>query len=257
MVVPDIQYPYHSESMLEKLLMVVEDLQPDRVIQIGDGPDLKEVSRWSVGTADMYKPTLGANVLGYRREVLVPLRKAAGNVCQIDWLEGNHDKRIMDFVRQYGWPLSTLKNWDDEAVTLDMNSMFGLVNLGINYVKGPKDLGNDALMLHGHELDGYASTPTAWETKFSKRFGAHKSVIFGHTHQPFLLTRGIGYGGDILNSFVMNVGSIMDFKKVDYVASGSFNWTHSFGVLRTEGDITLPELVTARNGRFFFDGYSY
>jgi predicted phosphodiesterase len=256
LLIPDIQYPYHDTSMLDKLLDVADDIQPDQIVLIGDGPDFKEVSRWSKGTAEEYKTTLGENILGFRSDVLVQLRDAAPE-SKIIWIEGNHCSRIKDFVRQYGFPLGSIRRWEDNEPTLSMESMFGLNPLRIEYVKGPMVIAPGVLGLHGHEAGGYAASPAAWDLKFLRRHGSEWSVVFGHTHQGFLTTSGFGFAGDISNRFIMNVGSIMRPESADYVKDGAVNWTHSFGLLHDDGVTTWPELIVAKRGSFMFKGEKY
>jgi predicted phosphodiesterase len=252
----DIQYPYQDSAMLRKILDFAADSQPETIALIGDGPDFKEVSRWSKGTAEEYKPTLGDNILGFRKEVLVPLREECPN-SEIIWVEGNHCKRIKDFTRQYGYPLQFIKNWRDEKQTLSMESLFGLDELEIQYRKGPVQIAPRVIAVHGHEAGGYSATPGAWDLKFLKRHGSDWSVVFGHTHQPFLNTTGFGFNGEIKNRFVMNVGSIMRPETADYVTDGAVSWTHSFGVIHDDGVTSWPELVVAQNGSFVYGGDLY
>ena len=249
LVVPDVQYPFHDPLALKKLIKVAEDLQPDQIIQIGDGIDFPQVSRWSKGTAGEYAPTLQKHIDGFREEVLVPLATAAPKSKRV-WLKGNHDARLEDFVRQYAAPLGTLRN-------LEMEALFGLDELGFRYESGPLRVGTNTYAVHGHESGGYCSTPQAWDNKFVKRYGSEKNIIFGHTHQPFLSSRATGFDGKVSPWFTMNVGSIMDPTHATYVKDGAVSWTMSFGVLRDDGKRVWPELVTMSNRQFWCGGRKY
>src|SRR5438477_2734402 len=180
LVLPDVQYPYHSPLMLTKILKVIEDIKPDAVLSIGDAIDLPQVSRWSKGNAGEYAPTLQKHITGFCEDVLKPLRAVAPK-APITWLEGNHDVRIQDFLKQYAYPLTTLH-------ALGMESLFGLDALDVKYAKGPIRVGTNTIAIHGHEPGGYSAQPQAWDLKFLRRYGTDKSVIFGHTHQPFITT---------------------------------------------------------------------
>src|SRR5687768_17193910 len=182
-ILPDIQYPFHDALVLSKIIKVIEDLQPDAIFQIGDAIDFPQVSRWTKGTAGEYAPTLQKHIDGFKG-VLRELRDAAPK-ARITWLEGNHDLRLRDFVQQYASPLRTL-----DALTTE--NLFELNDVDVRYVKGPVRVATNTYAVHGHESSGYASTPQAWDTKFIKRYGSEKSIIFGHTHQPYLLTRAYG-----------------------------------------------------------------
>lgn len=248
LVLPDIQYPYHDQLMLDKLVKLAREIQPDAIFQIGDGIDFPQVSRWTKGTAGEYAPTLQEHISGWQ-QVLSDFREACPK-ARITWLEGNHDLRLREFVQQYAAPLRTLE-------VLSQESLFGLEGLDISYVRGPVRVATNTYAVHGHESSGYSGTPQAWETKFVKRYGSEKNIIFGHTHQPFLMTRAYGFDGKVTPRFTMNVGSIMDPTHAKYVKDGAVSWTMSFAVLYDDGKRTYPHLVTADNRQFIWNGEKY
>lgn len=249
LIAPDIQYPYHDSLALAKLIKVAKDHQPDQIIQIGDGIDFPQVSQWSKGTAGEYADTLQEHIDGYRKGVLIPLREAAPEAA-ITWIEGNHDLRLREFVRKYAAPLTNLR-------ALEVESLFGLEELGIRYERGPLRVATNTLVVHGHESGGYCASASAWDAKFSKRYGSERNVIFGHTHQPFLITRSYGYDGKVTPRFTMNAGSIMDPVAATYIKDGAVNWTMSFGFLTDDGKRVYPELVTMVDRGFIFRGEKY
>ena len=248
-VLPDIQYPYHDQLMLTKILRVIKDIQPEQILQIGDGIDFPQVSQWSKGNAGEFAETLQQHIDGYVSSVLHPVRQAAPE-ASIVWLEGNHDLRIQDFVRKYAAPLGVLR-------ALEMESLFSLDELSVDYVRGPHRVATNTYAIHGHESGGYSASPSAWDLKFVKRYGSDKNFLFGHTHQPFLITRSYGYAGKVTPRFTMNVGSIMDPVAATYVKDGSVNWTMSFALLRDDGKRVYPELITAVDRGFYLNGRKY
>lgn len=248
LILPDIQHPYEDTLMFEKILKVIDKTKPDAILQIGDGIDFPQVSRWTKGTAGEYAPTLQKHIDGFKG-LLTQVREVAPE-ASITWLEGNHDLRLKDFVRSYAAPLTTLR-------ALEVENLFGLEELGVEYVKGPVNIGTNTYAVHGHESGGYASTPNAWDLKFIRRYGSDKSIVFGHTHQPFLTTRAYGFAAKVSPRFTMNVGSIMDPTHAHYVKDGAVQWTMSFGFLRDNGKEVWPDLITANRRQFWFDGIKY
>lgn len=249
LIIPDVQYPYHDKLALKKLLQVAEAEKPDAMLQIGDGIDFPQVSQWSKGTAGEYAETLQEHVDGFRKEVLVPLREAAPT-ADLVWLEGNHDLRLREFIRKYAAPLGPLR-------ALEIPQLFELDELGIRYERGPLRVATNTLAVHGHESGGYCASASAWDLKFSKRYGSDKSFVFGHTHQPFLITRAFGYDGKVTPRFTMNAGSIMDPVAATYVKDGAVSWTPSFALLRDDGKRVWPELVTMVDRLFYAGGKRY
>lgn len=249
LIVPDVQYPYHDKLALSKLIKVTADIQPDAIVQIGDGIDFPQVSQWSKGTAGEYEPTLQEHIDGFRKDVLVPLRHAAP-AADIAWLEGNHDLRVRDFIKKYAAPFGPLR-------ALDMPKLFELDELNISYKRGPLRIGTNVLAIHGHEAGGYCASASAWDAKFAKRYGSDKSFVFGHTHQPFIIHRAFGYEGKVSPRFTMNTGSIMDPVAATYVKDGSVSWVMSFALLRDDGKRVYPELITMVDRGFYLNGTKY
>lgn len=235
--------------MMKKLIQVVKDHKPDQILSIGDAIDLPQVSRWTKGTAGEYAGTLQKQIDSFVATVLRPLRDAAPNAA-ITWVEGNHDLRIKDFIKKYAAPLSVLR-------ALEVPALFSLDDLAIDYVQGPHRIATNTYAVHGHESGGYCASPAAWDLKFVKRYGSDQSVIFGHTHQPFLISRATGMKGKVSPRFTMNVGSVMDPTHATYVGDGAVNWTMSFGFLRDNGKEVWPELVLANRRQFWFAGQKY
>lgn len=248
LILPDIQYPYHDALMLKKLISVASDIQPDAILQIGDAIDFPQVSRWNKGTAGEFTNDLQDHIDGWRK-TLEDVRKACPE-AEITWLEGNHDLRIQDFLKKYAAPVSSLD-------VLKMESLFGLDELSIKYARGITRIGTNVYGAHGHESGGYAASPSAWDLKFTKRYGSDKSFIFGHTHQPFIIHRAFGYEGKVSPRFTMNVGSIMDPVAASYVKDGAVSWVMSFALLRDDGKRVWPELITATDRKFYVNGERY
>lgn len=235
--------------MLSKIFKIITELQPDNILSIGDAIDFPQVSRWSVGTAGAYAPTLQEHIEGFHSDILVPLRNIAPDAI-VTWLEGNHDLRIKDFVTKYAPALRVLD-------ALKMENLFHLDDLGIKYTSGPLRIGTNTVAVHGHESSGYSSTPQAWQKKFTERYGSERNFIFGHTHQPFLMTHATGYDGRVSPWFTMNVGSIMDPTHATYVKDGAVSWTMSFAVIHDDGKRVWPELVLANNRQFIYQGEKF
>lgn len=247
LIVPDIQYPYHDALMLKKVISVAKDIKPDQIVLIGDAIDFPQVSQWSKGTSGEYAETLQKDIDGFIAEVLSPIRTAAPSNTDILWVEGNHDLRIRDFIKRYAFPLTTLR-------ALEVPALFELEKLSVSYVHGPVRIATNTYAIHGHEAGGYSSTPSAWDLKYTKRYGSDKNFVFGHTHQPFLITRGYGMNGKITPRFTMNVGSLMDPTHAHYVKDGAVPWTMSFAILRDDGKRVYPELITAYDRGFYLGG---
>lgn len=248
-VVPDVQMPYDDPTALRKILQVVHDMQPDAVVQIGDLIDMPQVSQWSKGNAGEYTSTLQGHIDDVKERFFSPLREAAPKAA-ITWISGNHDERITSYLGKYGYPLKALD-------ALSMESLFDLKSYGVDYVKGPHQIGSNTYAIHGHESGGYCASASAWDLKFAKRYGSEFNYVFGHTHSPFLISGARGFGGNVKPRFTMNVGSVMDPANATYVKDLAVNWTMSFGILRDNGKEVWPELVLMNRKQFWINGRKY
>ena len=249
LIIPDVQLPFHDSLMLKKIVQVAKDMQPDLIFQGGDLIDLPTVSRWTKDTAAEYAPVLQDHITQTKDEFFTPLREAVPD-AKFEWLAGNHDQRLWDYITKYAYPLRTLD-------ALSMENLFELKKFDVSYVKGPHRIATNTYAIHGHESGGYCSSASAWDSKFTKRYGSHQNYVFFHTHQPFLVTRAYGYEGKVTPRFTMNVGSIMDPIHATYVKDGAVSWQMSFALLRDDGKRVWPELVTADNRSFWVSGVKY
>lgn len=249
LLIPDIQYPLHDALMLRKIISVADYLQPHRIAQVGDGVDFTEAGQWVKNTSGEYAPTLQANIDGYVSDVLEPLSEAAPRALK-EWEMGNHDERVETYVKKWAPALASLR-------ALSMESLFRTEELGWEIKRGLNRVSTNTFMLHGHEGSGYSATASAWDNKFKGKYGSDKNYVFGHTHQPFIIHRAFGYDGDLRPRFTMNVGSIMDPSKASYLKDGSASWVMSFGVLRDDGKRVYPELITAVDRGFYFEGKKF
>lgn len=248
-VVSDLQIPFQDRLALKKTLQVISDMQPDAVVQIGDLIDAPQVSQWTKHGAGEYALTLQRHIDEVKDSFFSPLRQAAPRAA-VTWISGNHDSRIHDYVKKYGYPLSALD-------ALSMENLFELERFEVQYVKGPHRIGTNTYAVHGHESGGYCSSLSAWDLKFQKRYGSDGSYVFGHTHAPGLITRSTGYAGKVKPRFTLNVGSLMDPVQATYIKDGAVNWQMGFGVLRDDGKRVWPELVTFVDRIAYVSGKRY
>jgi predicted phosphodiesterase len=246
MVLPDLQVPYHDKGFVKKLLAVAEEHQPDLIVGIGDWMDFPEVSRWTKGLAGEYADTLQSSIDQGRA-----LWCAFRDVCpdaRLVWKTGNHDERIEEFVYRYAPPLRNLRS-------ARLEGLFDLEPIQVEVHRHPLPVfGGRVLVMHGHE-EAYSSVPGKWGLEQVKKQGV--SVVYGHTHTPFLSTHTVGSGRKAKSFFAMNVGHGCDPGQMHYAKSGYFNWCRAFGMIHVDRGKVYPELVTALDGTFRLNGNLY
>lgn len=260
MVLPDLQIPYHDRKYVDRLVKVAYDLQPVAIYSVGDWMDFPEVSRWTKGLAGEYADTLQGSI-DTGREVWSWFRDACPD-ADLVWKTGNHDERVEDFVYRYAPPLRNLR-------ATKLESLFELEALKVRVERHPVGIfhrvagksvsrppgeASIPLLMHGHE-EAYSSVPGKWGLEQVKRQG--RSVVYGHTHQPLLVTHTFGVGNQMKTLFAMNVGHGCHPQKMAYSKSGYFNWCRAFGLIHREGKHVYPELVTSLDGTVQVQGRVY
>lgn len=245
MIVPDLQVPLHDKMYVERLVRVAKDIQPDKLGFIGDLSDSTEISRWVKGKPGEFTGQF-QNACDQVAERVRAFRTAAPEADM--WLQdSNHDARIRDYLTE-GAPALLVQR------SLQVEELFGLKEHGVVYHRKPYEFLPEVISVHGHE-ESYSSVPGKYGLDAINRYG--KSVVYGHTHRPLLVTNSRGFDGRVETQFAMNVGHGMDTMKVDYLKSGHMNWCRAFGVVHYDNGQLYPELIISLDGTFRYNGKLY
>lgn len=244
-VLPDMQIPYHDRKYVKALQMFVKDYQPDALAHVGDHLDAPEPSRWNKGMAGEYAPTLQASI-NEAHDVLAGFRDALGDK-PFHFKTGNHDERVETYIARYAPALGSIES-------LKIENLLGLNDLEIECHRNLYDIAPGWVLAHLHE-GGLNRTPGGTAMGLARKIG--KSVVGGHTHKVGLQHEATGYNGKTKTLFGMEVGHAMSMKDAGYLKYGAANWVQGFGILRTDGKRTWPELVTVQERRFIVDGQVY
>ena len=127
--------PFHDEQAISLAMQVVRDLQPDKVVNIGDTLDLQELSRFVPEAA--FARTTQPSVI-YGAEYFARQRANAPD-AEIVAMEGNHCLRIATWVRSNAMWAFGLRPGQEPPSTwpmLTIPRLLGFDDLGVNYVEG-------------------------------------------------------------------------------------------------------------------------
>lgn len=169
--------PFHDESALDISLQIARDLQPDRVVLLGDLLDFPAFSRY-VQEPGFQRTTQAA--VDRCHQYLAQLRAAAPDAV-IDCLEGNHDRRSelacgRNFAAAVG-----LRSADASWPALSVPALCAFDALDVAYVgayPGGQVWLNDRLRcIHGTVVRSGGSTASAVVRQDDV------STIFGHVHR--------------------------------------------------------------------------
>lgn len=169
-VASDIHFPYEDNSAYQLFLQVLDDLQPDILVLLGDIIDCYSVSAHDKD-ANRATPAAFKEEVLYAKAKLEELRSILPNT-RIIYKEGNHETRLSRYIAKNAAALSNLG-----CVTVP--ELLRLHEYGIEWV------GNDDRLrigkmwhIHGNEVSGAGMSPA--RLKYGRM---QCSFIFGHHHQ--------------------------------------------------------------------------
>jgi len=186
-VVDGVLTPTHDEAAMDSVLRLVEYVNPNQIVLLGDTMDFPEFGRHPHGI-DLRSQT--EKSIQAAAEFLYRLRAVTS--CPIDVLEGNHDKRPTDYVRDALRVLSEVPGI--EVKLPSVAEMLNLKGLDITYHGGPTKEGFDAysaggsffryrsmLYLHGYACgkEALINTLNTYQT----------SICMGHIHKQACISK--------------------------------------------------------------------
>lgn len=212
------------------------DVQPDRVVQVGDLYDFLSVARWSTGTLDEDGRKMQREIDAGRR-YFEDLRDAYAG--PYSWMQGNHEARMSSYLRTKAQGLFGVK-------ALDVPTLMGMADFGIEVLKQPAEVAPGVDAIHGIKLGARAGMSVDKELTRRKR-----SVVQGHCHRLAIVYRQV----DGEERFGVESGHLMDQRKAGYLDHGLADWNMGFAVLWVDGKDVQPELVRVKqDGSLLWQG---
>lgn len=195
-IVPDIQIgfykksidgnelePIHDEKAIAVALKVIEDIQPNQIVLVGDNLDFAEFGKYltSKPFQQMLQPAIDRATM-----LCAQLRSAAPN-AKIHWIAGNHEARMARYIQTNAMASFGLTNGKlpEESrakwPVMSVPAICRMDEFDINYVPGYPEsyiaLNENLMVIHGHKVTSNGSTTTKYLND------AHVSVIYGHIHR--------------------------------------------------------------------------
>lgn len=175
--------PIHDEGALAIALKLIEEMNPDRVVMLGDNLDFAEFGKFL--TAPTFKQLTQATI--DRATLLCAQIRAAAPRAEITWIAGNHEARLSKYVQMnaeaaFGLTRGKLneelrENWP----VLSVPNLCRMDEFGIDYLPGYPEsflvINENLIIRHGDRVTSNGSTTTKYLND------AHKSVIYGHIHR--------------------------------------------------------------------------
>lgn len=237
--ISDVHYPFEDEAALHAVYDLIEDLQPEEVVLIGDLVDFYDVSRFSKDPKRIGNLQVEINEA---KSGLKRLREIVPD-SKIYYIEGNHERRLEKYLME-----------NPELASLDalsVENLLGLKELDIDYYPLGRDLKlGKYWIIHGDEdSGGKLSQYSAGSAKATtEKFGT--SIIMGHSHRLGSFYKTL-YDGEILEAY--EIGCLST--DLDYIHNA--NWQRGIGLMERNGDTGTMTLIHIENGKFMYNGKEY
>lgn len=175
--------PIHDEAAIALSLKLIEDVNPDRVVMLGDNLDFAELGKFL--TAPTFKQLTQATI--DRATLLCAQVRNSAPKAKITWIAGNHEARLARYIQSnaeaaFGLTRGKLdselrENWP----VLSVPNLCRMDEFEIEYLPGYPEsflaLNENLIIRHGDRVTSNGSTTTKYLND------AHKSVIYGHIHR--------------------------------------------------------------------------
>lgn len=272
-IIPDEHYPHHDPALADAFLQWLRDHKPDRAIKNGDQLDLAAFSRYLANPEHDGEPnpTLQACYDGTRAQVV-----AAGDQCEWDWLDGNHEARLRTAILNHLRAAYKLKRPDphpddgdpDHWPVLTVPFLCRLDELGIRYHEPHGEYHRSLVVISppNGEHPGVAAMH-GWRVAKGAGVSALKTlddvayhVIVGHTHRQGLTSvtkRSLGHWGTVTLTGC-EAGTMAITRDGLGHAPGGPDWQPGWATVTTWEDGTHRfDLAEYRNGRVTWQGWDY
>lgn len=189
-IVPDMQIGYytnrngeleptHDEKAIQIALAVIRDVQPSRIVCVGDNLDLPEMGKYL--TTPAYQRTTQAAI--DRATTFCAEMRAAAPDAKIVWLAGNHEERMPKYLLMNAAAAYGLRkgNTPDSWPVLSVPYLCRMDEFGVEYRPGyPASdfwINEKLRVIHGDRVKSSGSTAHVYLNN------EKTSVIYGHIHR--------------------------------------------------------------------------
>jgi predicted phosphodiesterase len=254
--------PFHDIKAMALFTKIVELETPEHVVLAGDIIDLAEQGRWTQ-EAGFSLTTQAAIDATYRW--LYDLRSAAPST-RIDLIEGNHDKRLQNFVEINAKSAFGLRRagWPTEWPVMSIPYLLRLDDLNVTYYDAYPNahvwINNNLRAEHGTLVNSKGSTAQRYLNETP-----HVSRLFGHTHRQEVVQRTTWDRMGKIRSQAINPGCLC---RVDGAVPGVHSsigadgkpatyyedWQQGAAVIRYTEDEFFVELVQFDDGKTLYKG---
>jgi UDP-2,3-diacylglucosamine pyrophosphatase LpxH len=236
LIVPDIHVPFHCPKAVKLITKLIEKLNPDGLVQLGDALDAFQISTYS---KDPGRRNLLAEDIEDYKQILNEWSCKLKRGAEIHLLEGNHEHRLSRYIASSCRDLHGLVPDWPTLLGLDIRNKLGKHKwVWHKYNKWNSCKLGDVVLMHGFYYNQHAAATALAKYK--------TSVIFGHTHRVAYVTDGHHYAAML--------GHISNEVETAHQPTPT-GWQQSVGILRIDrcGKSHL-EIILIHDGRAVVHG---
>lgn len=176
--------PFHDEAAMDVALQVLafeqEQNGVEQVVNLGDFLDLPSQGRYAQEATFANTTQLAIDMGHY----FLAQQRANAPLAEIVLIEGNHDRRLQNFVEMNALAAFGLKRASspNDLPVMSLPFLLRLDELNVTYIDsypaGKHWIADNLRAIHGNKVRSNGSTAAAYTNDMP-----HISTIFGHTHR--------------------------------------------------------------------------
>jgi len=253
--------PFHDDRAIDVATQIVQIENPEQVVVIGDIVDMAEQGRFAQEATFANTTQMALN---RTHEFGAQLRCATDG--KIKFIEGNHDKRLQNFVEANAKAAFGLKRagMPEEWPVMSLPNLLRLDDLGIEYFDAYPTahvwINNKLRAEHGTKVNSSGSTGQKYLSETP-----HISRAFGHTHRLEAISRTTWDRMGKIRSMAINPGCLCRVDGAVPSVHGSIgangkpatvyeDWQQGVAVVRYTDDDFFVDLVQIDDGRTVYQG---
>lgn len=230
-ILSDLQGRFTRWKAWKSVLAFLKEFKPDKVILAGDVADNYTLSSYRSHPEEM-ATSFNTELRMIRTKILLPLRLAVRQCCEISYLPGNHEDRLNRYLMDRAPELWDLR-WRGDTQrprVLTFPWLLDLEALDIKWVGG----GREVLALNKHLLVTHGSIArkhSGWSARQAMQ-DFKTSIVVGHCHRLGIFYE-YGYGSRMWkgaeNGHLCDVERVVDAGAVNN--KQTYNWHMGFSVV--------------------------
>lgn len=254
---------FHDVKAMDLFVQIAAIYQPDDIDLLGDLLDLPSQGKYVKEAAFSNTTQLAIN---YLHEWLAKLRMVCPS-ARITIIEGNHDKRMQNFVEMNAVEAFGLKraNLPEELPVMSIPYLLRLEELDIEYVDAyptaTKWDNANTRNIHGTRASSTGSTTSQYIRELP-----HINTWAGHTHRVEITYKNVlGPWGEAIESYSANPGMLARGDGAVPSVKGAIHsdgssartvedWQQGFGFNYYDDEESWPFVYRIRDGRTIIDG---